>query len=60
MKKKETLRQKIIRLEKENASLERQVQILDKRISDDSWNGQVDTMSGAHTQAEIDATNEWR
>ena len=49
----ERLQQEIERLRRENNRLKEQSVV-------DSWAGQVDTMSGAHTQWEIENATAWR
>ena len=51
--KKPSLKEQIRRLKEKNESLE-------KRLADKSWDGQVDGMSGAFRQDEIDNAHAWR
>jgi hypothetical protein len=54
-----TKKQKVKLLEEKVAELEAENQRLKEKAVVDSWAGQVDTMSGAHTQWEIDNAKAW-
>lgn len=51
--KEESLKKEIKRLQEENLRLRR-------KIYEDSWRGEVDCMSGAFRQDEIDNVTQWR